>query len=59
MTKTNESFHFVGAPAAHRAGRIPPEEWEEHKAEMIEIFLASNVGEVAVQMRLRHGFDAT
>jgi hypothetical protein len=59
MTTPSDGFHFVNAPVAHRSARISHEKWEEHRAEATEIYLASNVGEVALQMRLRHGFHAT
>jgi len=59
MVTTPRSYKFVGAPAAARNNRIPRETWERYKDEAIEIYRASNVGEVRLQMRLRHGFEAT
>lgn len=60
MGKSDGAFRFVGAAMAHRTPRIPPEKWEEHKAEVTEIYLKSKkLADVVVQMRDRHGFNAT
>ncbi|KAK0610744.1 hypothetical protein B0T14DRAFT_606969 [Immersiella caudata] len=59
MAAPGRSFQFVNAPVAPRTERIPPEVWEKHKAEATKIYLESNVGEVAVQMQLRHNFQAS
>ncbi|KAK4445439.1 hypothetical protein QBC34DRAFT_497555 [Podospora aff. communis PSN243] len=52
-------FQFATAPVAPRTGRIPAEIWEKHKVEITRIYLELNVGEVAVQMQLRHNFQAS
>ena len=58
MAAPARSFQFVNAPAAPRTERIPIDIWEKHKAEATKIYLESNIGEVAVQMLLRHNFHA-
>ncbi|KAK4450447.1 hypothetical protein QBC34DRAFT_460861 [Podospora aff. communis PSN243] len=52
-------FLFVNGPAAHRATRISPERWEELKGEIVEVYLSSNLVEVATHMEVKHNFHAT
>jgi hypothetical protein len=59
MSDRGGGFLFVNAPAAHRTPRIPPQKWEEHKAEIIRLYRASNLSEVVAQMGTRHDFHAT
>jgi len=59
MAAPEKDYRFVNAPAAHRSARIPELKWEEHRAEVTEIYLASNLSEVVAQMQLRHNFQAT
>ncbi|KAK5659698.1 hypothetical protein OQA88_908 [Cercophora sp. LCS_1] len=58
MEVTSNSFRFTSTAVAHRTARIPVSKWDEHKAEAIEIYLASNLAEVVREMKLRHGFYA-
>ncbi|KAK0657926.1 hypothetical protein B0T16DRAFT_386373 [Cercophora newfieldiana] len=59
MSAPGGDIHFVNAPAAYRTARIPAQKWEEHRAEIVHLYLNSNLGEVAVQMRARHNFHPT
>ncbi|KAK4450445.1 hypothetical protein QBC34DRAFT_75696 [Podospora aff. communis PSN243] len=59
MATVARNFQFVNVPVAPRADRIPPDVWERHRTEAIKIYLSSNVEEVAIRMRLAHGFQAS
>jgi hypothetical protein len=60
MATPDGNFVFVNAPAAHRTARIPPSEWEKHRVQITNQFLAcKKLADVVTVMQLEHGFHAT
>ncbi len=52
-----KKFQWVDGPSKPRAPPIPKEKWEEHKAEIIDLYQRTSLEFMMIRMQLK-GFNA-